>query len=113
MKKTATLIPGEKELQTSLAREADDLAEAVAMVADFKIASLNAPDHAETLAFAEESRALTKAQWAEYEEKRTSVTGPLNTALKTINGWFKPVQSCLKDMERLWNDKLNEARFAA
>jgi cell envelope opacity-associated protein A len=110
MKKT-DLIP--KDLQTELTSEEKDLGEALALVQAFVIPPVGAPDHPEALAFAEESRALTKEQWAAYEAKRTEVTKPLNAALKSVNSWFRPVQSALKDMEALWSRKIVDVAMAA
>jgi hypothetical protein len=58
------------------------------------------------LKFAEDERAFVKKQWADYEVKRKKATGPLNESLREINGWFKPVQTALKNLEQIWNDKL-------
>lgn len=107
------LVVSTDDLSESLANEAKDLDEALQLVKEFEIPPLGAHDHELQLAFAEESRALTKGQWSEYEAKRTSVTGPLNQVLKTVNGWFKPVQTTLKAMEYEWNRKLVEARAQA
>ena len=103
----------EQALQKELETELQDLKEALVLVRDYKINSVGSDGHEESLAFAEESRALTKGQWKKYEDKRTAATKPLNKALKEINSWFKPVQTILKNMEDAWNQKLKEVLMEA
>lgn len=74
--------------------------EAIELVRAFEIRT------AEDMKFAEEEKASVKAQWKHFEAQRVEATGPMNKALKVINGWFKPVQTVLKEMEGAWNDKL-------
>lgn len=101
------------DLSAQLQSEASELGEALTLVRDYRIEPVGAPGHEESLAFAEESRKLTKEQWAEYENQRTSVTGPLNGVLKTVNGWFRPVLTTLKAMETAWNQKIVDAATQA
>jgi len=108
---TLTLVT--KDLSKDLEAQAGELSEALELVRGYRIEPVGAPGHEESLAFAEESRQLTKEQWAEYEEQRTSVTGPLNGVLKTINGWFRPVLTTLKAMETAWNQKIVDAATQA
>jgi hypothetical protein len=42
------------------------------------------------------------------EQRRTSVTGPLNTALHTINDWFRHPVAALANGERIYKHKLAE-----
>lgn len=50
------------------------------------------------VAGAEQLRAIKDVQKA-LEERRVSVTGPMNEALRTINGWFKAPMEKLKTAE--------------
>lgn len=47
------------------------------------------------------------------EKERTDVVGPLNQAVKTINGWFKPVRDTYESIERAGKDRLKTAMLAA
>lgn len=47
-----------------------------------------------------------KDRWKALEEQRTSVTGPLNEILRTVNGWFKPVQTGLVRVETTLKNKI-------
>lgn len=44
----------------------------------------------------------------EIEDKRTSITGPINQALKEVNAFFKPAQEWLTQAERTLKGKLLE-----
>jgi len=52
-----------------------------------------------------------KAVQKQLEEKRTSVTGPLNEALRSINGWFKSPMQYLADAELIYKREM--ATFSA
>jgi uncharacterized protein with gpF-like domain len=91
----------ENQLQ-ELQAEHKELEAALLLVQEFSIATQD------DVAFAEESRALTKGQWKTYESKRTKATKPFNEGLREVNSWFKPVQAALKAMEQEWNKKLKE-----
>lgn len=101
---TALVAQSDKD---QLAAEHAELSKALELVREFEIGT------DEDVSFAEESRALTKGQWKDYEEKRTAATKPINAALREINSWFKPVQTVLKAIENEWSRKLKEAHLRA
>lgn len=82
-------------IQEELVHEAAQTSEAMTLLQSFQI---HTP---EDFAFAGGVLKTVKARWKELEEKRTSVTGPINQALRQINDWFRPVQKPLKDAEEL------------
>lgn len=47
-----------------------------------------------------------KGRHKELEEKRKAITGPLNQALREVNGLFRPVTDALKEGERLLKEKI-------
>ncbi len=59
---------------------------------------------ADFLACADRIRDAKKLE-RELEDRRTSVTGPMNDALRIINGWFKPFGDSLKAAGRIYSDK--------
>jgi hypothetical protein len=46
------------------------------------------------------------------EERRVSVTGPINEALRTINGWFKTPMDKLKAVESNYKNKMASFEYA-
>lgn len=91
------------EIEKEKAQNEQDLAEVKDIV-------LEAP---EEIAFAESELGRIRDSWKAWEEKRTSVTKPINKALRGINSWFKPVQEGLKALESAWDKSLKDARRRA
>jgi hypothetical protein len=54
----------------------------------------------EDSAFAADLIREVKAKHKELDDRRKEVTGPLNTTVKTINGWFKPALDALENAEK-------------
>lgn len=90
MSTTVNISP---EVQTSLTVEASETSRAMALLERFEICS------EDDYKFAGELLKSAKERWKALEEKRTAVTGPLNAALREINGWFKPAQEPYKKAE--------------
>jgi hypothetical protein len=53
-----------------------------------------------------------RAQQRLIEEKRISITGPLNQALRETNDMFKVISAPLKDAAKLINDRILEFKIA-
>jgi hypothetical protein len=53
-----------------------------------------------------------KGKHAELEKKRTTITVPLNTALREVNALFKPIQQTLEHGERLLKGKIADYQRA-
>lgn len=58
------------------------------------------------LAEANETLKLLKTEVKAIEEMRTSATKPMNEALNTVRGWFKPLESLCAEVEKLLKDKI-------
>lgn len=87
-------------VQAELTTEADRLKPAMSQIGQFVIDSqLRYTQAGELLQF-------VKARWAELEEKRTSITKPLNEALRNVNALFSPVQGPLKQAELILKTKI-------
>lgn len=56
--------------------------------------------------FAAEILRDVKEKYRQVEEKRTSITGPLNQALRGVNDLFRPLKTALEDAERLLKGKI-------
>lgn len=100
-KKTDTdvsLLP--VKVQESLTVERKSAQESLAMIVNLAITSQADLD------FAGELLGLTKSKIKELEAQRTSVTGPLNQAVKTVNGWFKPVTEFYGSCEKALKEKI-------
>lgn len=96
---TALAIPD--TTRREIEAEANDTTAAMALVEGLTIT--NAAD----LDFAGELVKLAKARWKELEEKRTSVTKPLNEVLRQVNGWFRPAQEPLVRAEAVLKGKIS------
>lgn len=85
---TAELVPTgflPVAVQTELTADRGNLQEAL------QLAQIMPLDTQEGVTLAGEMIAMAMELKAQKETQRTSVTGPLNQAVKTINSWFKPV----------------------
>lgn len=100
------LIP-EDDTQQSLAQEAEDAKDALAMIQEFEIAEQADYD------FANEALGDAKSSWKALETRKKKATGPLNQSLKEIRSWFKPAQDFYAQAERLLKGKLAEAHRKA
>jgi hypothetical protein len=89
------------KVKGELAHEADKASQALGMLHAFTIETEE--DHT----FAGAVLLQIKASWKELEEKRTSVTGPILEAKRTVDEWFKPVQGPLKEAERILKEKIS------
>lgn len=96
----------EEEIEL-LKKEREEGEEGLAEIRGFEIES------AEDFAFVEEEIGLVKTQWSRLEERRTKATSKFERAMKEIksglaeiDSWFRPVQSTLKEIEKLWKTKL-------
>ena len=89
-----------KDVEKELQAEAKSTGEAMQVLSDLAI------QNDDDLAFAGDVLKDAKTRWKALEEKRTAVTGPLNAALREINGWFKPVQEPLKRAESILKEKI-------
>lgn len=65
------------------------------------------------MAYANELLIYVKSQYKTLEDRRKSVSKPLNDVLKTYNAWFKPALTALKDAETLLKQKIAEATATA
>lgn len=74
----------------------------LAAAREFKIATPEA-----ALAAGEDLKRI-KTLTKQVEEKRTTITGPINKALKEVNALFKPAQEWLGQAEKLLKSKLLE-----
>jgi len=90
-----------ERLQSERARAEEEIAE----LKEFQI------ETAEEAQFGESELARVRDAWKAWETERTSVTQPMNKALKGINSWFKPTQSALKALEGSWTRSLNDYRL--
>lgn len=51
---------------------------------------------------------ITRERIEQLETERKSVTGPLNAAVKTINGWFKPVRDPYEQVVEVLRTRLED-----
>jgi hypothetical protein len=65
------------------------------------------------MSYANELLGYVKTQYKALEERRKSVSKPLNDVLKTYNSWFKPVTDLLKSAEQMLKAKIADATAAA
>jgi len=89
-------------LQQSLAAEAKDAKEILAMVRAYRIegqADVN---------FANECLGEVKIKLKEIKAKREEATLPMNAALKAIRGWFKPAVDFYAEAEAIWKERILE-----
>src|SRR5512142_650141 len=84
----------------ALIARADTYTPVVASLKSFKITT------PEARALINEQLVAVKTLNKELETERTSVTKPMNAALKVVNGWFKPRQTLLTAVEDACKDAI-------
>lgn len=84
----------------ALIARADQYAPVVASLKAFQITT------PEARALINEQLVAVKTLNKELEAERTSVTKPMNAALKVVNGWFKPRQTLLTAVEDACKDAI-------
>lgn len=99
---TAIMVSPETQqrVQTTLAQRSLEIQEMVETIPLFEITTND------DMAFANASLEEIKASAKTLEADRTSVTKPLNEALRGINAWFKPVAKLYEKAEVLWKEKI-------
>lgn len=88
------------EVQAELVTEADRTKQFMSLLQSFQIISHDT--HVQAGALVQN----VKAKWAELEVKRTSITQPINEALRAVNALFSPVQGPLKQAEVILKSKI-------
>jgi len=96
----------QQALQTTLQAEAAEAKDVLVMVKGFTIAGQ--PD----VDFANECLTEVKGKLRWLKDKREEATKPMNAALKTIRGWFKPAEEFYEECEGLWKLKIRDGLTA-
>lgn len=89
-----------QQIEKHTAKELSEATEARQFCATLVIAN------AEDLQFAAEVLSDVKARNKSLEDMKQSALGPLNQTVKTIRGWFQPVQSLYVEMESTIKNKI-------
>jgi hypothetical protein len=76
----------------------------VSELAEVKTLELTTPEEAR---FAEDERRRAREAAKAWDAKRKEATGPLNQALKAVNGWFRSTITPLKELDAEWSAALN------
>lgn len=93
-------IPPAPETEALLVQEAAEAVEILDMVRAFEIVDQD------TMGFAEECSKDTKVKIKALAAKKKEAVGPLNQALKTVRGWFRPAEDHYRECEKIWKAKI-------
>lgn len=84
-------------------KAADDFNEVSANLVEVRELPITTDEEQE---FAAEGVRWVKEKYAEFEEKRTNITTPMNVALREVNALFRPKLDALKEAERVLKRKI-------
>lgn len=101
----AALVP--VSIQPGLAQERHTAQECLDLIANVPLHTQE--DRDAMAGFVRKAQDMTK----ELETRRVEVTGPLNQALRTINGWFKPVRDLYQAIEQAGKTRLAQDMLQA
>lgn len=90
------------KVQNELANERTNLMAAIQRAKALPLETQEDVDRAGRIA------GLAKARIKTLEEQRTSVTGPLNDAVSTINSWFRPLRESCQAVADIIEDRVRD-----